>query len=212
MTRPARRFKNGSAFSRFTRILRLCFTHGVAWTLAWLLAFGSLTNDLAWARGVNVGTNSPRFNGTKMPSGDYRGFNSAVKTTGLRSAHASLAFQSAPNSPSNVSTITSNFNGTSIAAGDNIWFNSVMKANGIPSTGATITVSGANVQFTANSVAYSLSVPDSVITFSSSATTSTTNFDAAHKVITKIRRLFTSIFIQEPTRSITPIRPGGTSV
>src|SRR5258708_32894220 len=55
-----------------------------------------------------------------------------------------------------------------------------MKASGIPSTGATITVSGAKLQFRANSVAYSRPVPDSVITFSSSATTSTTTFDAAH--------------------------------
>jgi len=55
-----------------------------------------------------------------------------------------------------------------------------MKASGVPSAGATITVSGANVQFTASSVAYNLPVPDSVITFSSSASTSTTTFDAVH--------------------------------
>lgn len=179
MTHPTRRFKSGVAFSRSTRILRFYFVPGVAWILAYLLAFGSVANDLAWASGANVATNSTTFSVTRIPSDDYRGLNIGAKATG-RSTRASLAFQSAPNSPSNVSTITSNFNGTSIAAGDSIWFNSVMKASGIPSTGATITVSGANVQFTANSVAYSLPVPDSVITFSSSATTSTTTFDAAH--------------------------------
>jgi RHS repeat-associated protein len=88
----------------------------------------------------------------------------------------------APSSASgpNISTITSNFNGTGIAAGDSIWFNSVMKVSGVPSTGATITVSGATVQFTANGTAYNLPVPDSVITFSSSASSSTTTFDAVH--------------------------------
>ena len=80
----------------------------------------------------------------------------------------------------NTSTITSNFNGTSIAAGDSIWFNSVMKVSGVPSAGATITVSGATVQFTANNVSYDLPVPDAVIAFSSSASTSTTIFDAVH--------------------------------
>jgi len=55
-----------------------------------------------------------------------------------------------------------------------------MKVSGVPSAGATITVSGATVQFTANNVAYNLPVPDSVITFSSSASTSTTSFDAVH--------------------------------
>src|SRR5258708_1761337 len=85
-----------------------------------------------------------------------------------------------PIPPSNISTISSNFNGTSIAAGNYIWFNSVMKVSGVPSAGATITVSGATVQFTANNVAYNLPVPDSVITFSSSASSSTTTFDAVH--------------------------------
>jgi len=55
-----------------------------------------------------------------------------------------------------------------------------MKVSGVPSTGATITVSGATVQFTANNTAYSLPVPDAVITFSSSASSSTTTFDAVH--------------------------------
>jgi RHS repeat-associated protein len=93
-------------------------------------------------------------------------------------ALAGYPAQSSP--PSNVSTITSNFNGTSIAAGDYIWFNSVMKASGVPAAGATITVSGATVQFTANGVAYSLPVPDSVIVFSPSASSSTTGFDAVN--------------------------------
>src|SRR5258707_4679850 len=83
-------------------------------------------------------------------------------------------------SGSNISTITSNFNGTGIAAGDSVWFNSVMIVIGVQSTGATITVSGATVQFTANSTAYNLPVPDSVITFSSSGSSSPTTLDAVH--------------------------------
>lgn len=181
MTHPTRRLKDRSVFSQSTRdFLRLFALPGVAWILAYLLAFGTVSNDLASAHGAKAPSNSAIINGVRIPSGEYGGFNRLAATTGLRSTRAGLAFQAAPNSPSNVSTITSNFNGTSIPAGDYIWFNSVMKPSGIPSTGATITVSGAKVQFTANGLGYSLPVPDSVITFSSSATTSTTLFDAAH--------------------------------
>src|SRR5579859_285884 len=105
----------------------------------------------------------------------------AVHSPGLLRPALRVALPSPPPpNPSNTSTISSNFNGTSIAAGNYIWFNSVLKPSGVPSTGATITVSGAMVQFTANNVAYNLAVPDSVITFSSSATTASTVFDAVH--------------------------------
>jgi hypothetical protein len=68
MTHPTRRFKSGVAFSRSTRILRFYSVPGVAWILAYLLAFGSVANDLAWASGANVATNSPTFSVTRIPT------------------------------------------------------------------------------------------------------------------------------------------------
>lgn len=79
--------------------------------------------------------------------------------------------------PGNASTITSNFNGTSIAAGRYIWFNSVLKASGLGSGPTKLTIRGGLIQFTANGVPYTLSVPDSTITYSSAVTSASTTFD-----------------------------------
>jgi hypothetical protein len=78
-----------------------------------------------------------------------------------------------------VSTIVSNFNGTPIHPGTSIWFNSVIKASGLGSSPVTLNVTQGEVDFTANSVPYALSVPDAHITFSPTATTATTSFDGA---------------------------------
>jgi RHS repeat-associated protein len=154
----------------------------IAWLLFWLLAAGSLPGDLAFARSIETG--GAFRNGLTAPLGQPMHSSGTVGALGKASfampAAPALAAAVPQSSPSNVSTISSNFNGTSIPAGDSIWFNSVMKASGIPSSGATITVSGASVQFGVNGVTQSLAVPDSVITFSSSVSNSTTTFDAVH--------------------------------
>ena len=75
------------------------------------------------------------------------------------------------------SAITSNFNGTAIAAGDFIWFNGVVKVSGLSASPTTIFVTHATITFTANGKTYLLTVPDSEITFSTSTTLATTNFE-----------------------------------
>jgi hypothetical protein len=74
-----------------------------------------------------------------------------------------------------------NFNGTSISGGNWIWFNSVFSPKNIPNTGAvTYSVSNASVSFTANGNAYTVPLPNSLITLSSSVTVATTTFDTAN--------------------------------
>jgi hypothetical protein len=77
------------------------------------------------------------------------------------------------------SAIASNFNGTPIAAGDTVWFSSVAKVSGVGSAPATLFVTGATIDFTANGTPYNLSVPNATITISPTATAATTTFDAA---------------------------------
>jgi hypothetical protein len=74
------------------------------------------------------------------------------------------------------STITSNFNGTAIAQGDYIWFTGVLTLKGLGSSPTTLFVSHASVTFTANGTTYTVKVPSSAITFSSTTTTATTDF------------------------------------
>jgi hypothetical protein len=72
----------------------------------------------------------------------------------------------------------SNFNGTSVPAGTFIWFNAHFKANNVPSNGVTIDFTKGNISFTAGGTSHSLAVPNARITFSPSATCSSTSFDA----------------------------------
>jgi hypothetical protein len=74
------------------------------------------------------------------------------------------------------SVVAANFNGTPIPAGDTVWFSSVFKISGLSQSAPTVLdVTGASVSVGGRTVA----VPDSVITFSPKATTSTTVFDTA---------------------------------
>lgn len=78
------------------------------------------------------------------------------------------------------STITSNFNGTAIAQGDYIWFTGALKVSGIGSGPTTVYVSHASISFIANGTTYTIHVPSSAITFSSSTTLATTDFVQLH--------------------------------
>ncbi|MBV8899036.1 MAG: hypothetical protein JOY92_02855, partial [Verrucomicrobia bacterium] len=80
-----------------------------------------------------------------------------------------------PCPPCPTSSTQSNFNGTPIPAGDSIWFNANFTASGIPRSGATISFSCSTI----TSSAFSVTVPNAIITFSPSATCATTTFDAA---------------------------------
>jgi hypothetical protein len=75
------------------------------------------------------------------------------------------------------SAIQSNFNGTPIQAGTTLWFNSVFKVNGLGTSPVTFRFTGQTISLTANGANVTLSVPDSVVTFSPSATAATTTFD-----------------------------------
>jgi hypothetical protein len=81
--------------------------------------------------------------------------------------------------PSSTSVIQSNFNGTPIHAGDTVWFSSVAKVSGLGASPVTLRVVNAEIDFTANGVSYALPVPDVAITFSPTAATATTTFDAS---------------------------------
>jgi hypothetical protein len=72
------------------------------------------------------------------------------------------------------STNGSNFNGTSVPGGDYIWFNAHFRANGIPITGSTITFTNSTISF----AQYNLTVPNAQITFSPSASCTSTTFNA----------------------------------
>src|SRR5262249_43039695 len=80
--------------------------------------------------------------------------------------------------PSAVSAITSNFNGTAVPAGDYIWFSSVAKVKGVGSPPLTLRVTDQPITFTASGTAYTLNVPDTVLTLTPGATTAATTFDS----------------------------------
>jgi len=55
----------------------------------------------------------------------------------------------------------------------------VLKAPEVGPSGATVRFDQSTIQFTANNVSYTLSVPNAVVTYSPAATTATTVFDGA---------------------------------
>jgi hypothetical protein len=90
----------------------------------------------------------------------------------MAAIHANASYQEC------TSTITGNFNGTAINQGDYIWFTGVLTVKGLWSSGwTTVYVSHASITFTANGKTYKGHVPSSAITFSSSTTLATTDFD-----------------------------------
>ena len=72
----------------------------------------------------------------------------------------------------------SNFNGTSVPAGSYLWFNANFTAHNVPSNGVTIDFTNGNISFTAGGTSYAIPVPNAKITFSSSATCTSTTFDS----------------------------------
>jgi hypothetical protein len=83
------------------------------------------------------------------------------------------------------SSVVSNFNGTSILGGDYIWFNSVFKPKGVPTSGTTtIQLNSATATFSANGTDYTVPLPPTQITFSSSVTQATLTFQGGQYVET----------------------------
>jgi hypothetical protein len=75
-------------------------------------------------------------------------------------------------------TIASNFNGNSIAGGNTIWFNSNFDLTSGATDGLTLFFTGQTI--TSND--FTVSVPDSEVIFSSSATSATTTFDTTNNM------------------------------
>ncbi len=75
-------------------------------------------------------------------------------------------------------SIQGNFNGTAIPAGDTLWFSSVFKANGLGSSAVTLQFTGQTISYVVNGSTVTISVPDSMVTLSPTATTASTTFDS----------------------------------
>ena len=76
------------------------------------------------------------------------------------------------------------FNGTGIPGGSYIWFNANFTASGTPEArrptdGTTLYFTNGTITFTAGGTQYTIPVPNSQVTYSSSATCATTTFDTA---------------------------------
>lgn len=71
---------------------------------------------------------------------------------------------------------------TAINMGQTIWFNSSgLNVQGLPNTGSVkLYITNAMITFTANSIGYTLAVPNAVITFSSSVSSASTTWDATN--------------------------------
>ncbi len=123
----------------------------------------------------------PALNGNFSFSGtaSMPGFKGDVSTVSINFSPTNLSCGTPPPPPCSAqSTIGSNFNGTPISSGSWIWFNANFTAKGIPSTGATITFTNSTISTTGNGKPFTSSAPNAQITFSPSATCSSTTFNA----------------------------------
>jgi Concanavalin A-like lectin/glucanases superfamily len=99
--------------------------------------------------------------------------------------------------------IASNFNATAIPAGDTIWFNSVLKVHGLP-PGQTTTLRFASQQIRfANTT---IELPDTVITFSPTATQATLSFSGSEWVETVPSSFGDNVFL---SGAAYPVPAGG---
>jgi hypothetical protein len=93
---------------------------------------------------------------------------------------STLSCSTPPPPPPCVATATnsSNFNGTPVPAGSFIWFSANFTAHGVPSSGVTLDFTSGNISFKAGGTSYNLAVPNAKITFSPSASCTSTTFDS----------------------------------
>lgn len=137
----------------------------------------SVTPDSSGDFDATITTNVGTLTGDVSVSGTVTlGDSGAVNITFSPNALACGTPPPPPQCTAN-STNSSNFNGTSVPAGSYIWFNANFTAKNVPSSGATIDFTNGNISFTAGGTAYSLAVPNAKITFSASASCTSTTFD-----------------------------------
>jgi len=72
----------------------------------------------------------------------------------------------------------SNFNGTAVPAGSYLWFNANFTVQHIPSGGVTLDFTNGSIALTSQGTTYNLPVPNAKITFSPSASCTSTYFDS----------------------------------
>jgi beta-propeller repeat-containing protein len=124
-----------------------------------------------YAAGQTQSTNFPTTTGafqTTWPGGELHAF------------VAKIGLQPPPCSAS--TSIAQNFNGTPIPGNSYIWFNANFQvSSGQPVNGTTVQLAGGSVSFTANNTNYTAAVPNSLTTFSSSATCASVSFDTANQ-------------------------------
>jgi hypothetical protein len=77
------------------------------------------------------------------------------------------------------SSITARFDPPAIGAGDTLWFSSVLRLTDAPHAAAvTVRFDQASVSYVANGATTTVAVPVGVVTFSRSATSASTSYDA----------------------------------
>ena len=76
-------------------------------------------------------------------------------------------------------SVSSNFNGTAINPGSTVWFLANINPPSLSGGTATLNLAGGHINFTANSTAYNIAIPNSQIVWSSSVSTATTTFDVS---------------------------------
>src|SRR6476660_9142957 len=69
-----------------------------------------------------------------------------------------------------VSSITGAFTKAPIPVGDTIWFSSFGTGNPLPTDPSTMRVTGSSVTFTADGQPHTVTVPDTIVNFSPTAT------------------------------------------
>jgi serine protease AprX len=79
---------------------------------------------------------------------------------------------------SSTSSISSGFTSATIRAGSFLWFNSVVKVSGVGSTPVTVNFDNAEAEISMVGQVFKSPIPGAIITFSPSATTATSSYDA----------------------------------
>jgi hypothetical protein len=129
------------------------------------------------------GTFSPVVGGPFLPTGNATFTDTTTgesNTLDIGFSPSSITCPGPPPPPPCTASATnsSNFNGTAVPEGSFIWFSANFKASNVPNNGTTIDFTNGNISFTAGGTPYNIPVPNAKITFSSSATCSSTTFDS----------------------------------
>jgi hypothetical protein len=83
-----------------------------------------------------------------------------------------------------VSSIGANFNKTAIPAGDTIWFSAVGQISGVGTGTTSIDLSGGTITIPAKTGTVSVTVPETIVTYTPLATQATTSFSGGDWVVT----------------------------